>query len=187
MSELERTVEYLSRKLIEKKRLFILLLILVSLFYLFTAVPEVGSVLIASYLAALLLEPWILALEKRKISRFSAVLLIILCFALLFFAFIFFALPGIIEQILNLFDKLPTNVELLRAKVLDYSDLHENNFVKTSLSWLVDKVDISQIDSKYIDTVFSTISNALIGGYSAALTALNLFLFPFFQSGLCSF
>ncbi len=179
-SELERTVNYLSKQLKENKRLFILLIILISLIYLFTAVPEVGSVLIASYLAALLLEPWILALEKRQLSRFSAVLLIILCFALLFFSFIFFALPGIVEQILHLFDNLPTNIEFLRAKVLDYSELHKNDFVKTSLNWLVEKIDISKIDSKYIDTIFSTVNNALIGGYSAALTALNLFLFPFF-------
>jgi len=145
MSELEKTVNYLSKQLSEHKRFFLLLLIVVSLFYLFTAVPEVGSVLIASYLVALLLEPWILALEKRKISRFSAVLLIIFCFALLFFSFVFFALPGIIEQILNLFDNLPSSVELLRAKARDYSSLQENSFVKTGLNWLVEKVDISEM------------------------------------------
>ncbi len=182
MSELENTIKYLSKSFKKNNRLLLLATIVIAVIWLFNKVPEIGSVLIASYLIALIIEPWINKLERIKLSRTSALISILFFSVATFTGFMLLVLPNIAEQVLHLAEKLPSNLELLRTKALNYCKLDGNNntFIRQAVRWSLEKADFSNIDSNHFTTAFKTISNALMGGYSVALAALNFFLMPFF-------
>ena len=182
MSELEKTINYLAIEFKKNRRFLFLTFLVFAVCYLFKKVPEIGSVLVASYLFALLLEPWISKLERFKISRTSAVLFIILSSVAIILGFMFLVLPNIIEQIANLVDKLPDNLEMLRTRLLDSYRNSQNNssFLNRAISWSLEKARFETADTTYLTSAMSTLENALIGGYSVALTFINICLLPFF-------
>jgi len=182
MSELQKTVSYLRKSIFDNRVVIFWTCLAVFLLFIAAEVKEVTTLLIASYVIALVIDPLILRLERWKMRRgFAIIALGLVSFILVLFLLIA-GLPSLLVEFQELGAKLPSYLEL---------------FIKT-VSTKIEKVigieiphsvsEFPQVAKSYLEGFgaeqFSAIkaagSKTLLKGYSLVLTVVNLFLLPFF-------
>jgi len=148
---------------------------------LLSSMKEVTSLLMLSYLLAVLLEPLVKLLSRIKLSRSLAITAIMaggIFFSLLF---LFIILPPVIGQYSQLITDLPVYAERF-AKFLSttLTTLGFSNIPNLEGFVLWAKERSHGLRPEHLRHVTTGLMNILLEGYSLTLMMLNLTLLPFF-------
>ena len=150
--------------------LWVVFFILIGCFFwIISELREIVTLLVISFAIAYLIEPLLRKLEKLKIRR-SVGFFVILGLALIIISILIFTLlPVLQREILTLSENLPIYLEKLKNRaepiLLKLSDL--------------EIINIMPAVQEFAPRLFSTLTQALLSGYSITLTLINLALLPF--------
>lgn len=156
--------------------------LLLLLFFAVYQMRELGSILVLSYVIALIFDPMLTRLEKYGVRRtLSAVALMVLGAGLLVSCSLW-VFPKLVSEYDTLSEKLP---EYLRSAVASGSTEIE----KVTGVTLPESTDalgselqhrVQNLSGEQVREIWHAALNWLFHGYSMALTLLNLLLFPLF-------
>ena len=181
MSELEATVQYLSRCITTHRRTIFWLVSAALFIALLIAVKEVTTLVLAAYSIAILLDPLLRKLEKYNLSRAFSIVLIGFLLFVAFLLLVLLAIPPLLQQYHQLLIDLPRYIQTVIEKGSQLSQswlgVSWSGDAKTIVERakdLVSAVGIEQIKSSAL-----AVGQTVLRGYSFTLTLLNLFLLPF--------
>lgn len=149
--------------------------------WLLMELKEISSLLILSYLIALLMEPGVAKLARWRVPRPAGVLTLIIGFILGILIFLFVLIPPVVKQYSQLLEQLPLYVEKLAGFVR--STLSSTGLVEVpNLEDLVilAKESVRDLSPEQLKKFFNTLLGVLLEGYSVTLLIFNLTLLPFF-------
>jgi predicted PurR-regulated permease PerM len=180
-SELQKTIEYLGL-LKAQYQSEIRLLILGGVFFLFyVLVRELTTLVLASYLAALLFHPVLVKMNRAGISRGKGMLLVFSVFGVGILIMLWMLIPRLITESVELVKAVPNYAEgsFLKTKVF----FQENFNLEIPSSGPEVKAFFASItEGKSFDNlkpVLEPLGNTLFAGYNLTLSFINLLLFPF--------
>ena len=179
-SELEITFRYLvefSSTYIEEIKIGILVLFIYALSVI---APHIVSLFVVSYFVALICNPILNLLEKKRVSRPLGIIVI----ALVFLAFIFLLFGFLIPVIVSEYSGLIGEVPELSSRAYVSIKLALEKSLKIKLSFTQERIRefvatiVPNISSDNIKLVLYKLGSTLFAGYSASLSLLNAFILP---------
>ncbi len=141
------------------------------------------ALLVVGYAVAYVINPWLTNLQRRGISRTWGVLLIMLGIAVLLTVLALTALPTIVREYSRLSQNFSGYVETARTRVGPLLEgvqaIIPPDIINLSAINGEQLGSFSEIAGETIKRAFSTVSGALISGYSLTMWLANLLLLPF--------
>lgn len=182
MSEFEKTIAYLKETFFRNQVIIFWISLAAFLFYIASEVKEITTLLIASYVIALVLDPLIIRLEKYKVRRGFAVIALGVLSFLLFLFLLLAGLPSLIKEFEELGSQFPSYLKVAIEHVSLKIESYFGISIPSSVSDFPEAVKgyLSTIGSEQFTALRKAGSKTLLKGYSIALTLVNLFLLPFF-------
>ncbi len=116
-SGLEANVEYVKRRFYANRKAIFWCAFGLATFWLLLRVKEVTSLLVLSYVLALLLDPVVARMERKGMSRGLAIGALFALILIIILAFVALAVPAIITEYGNLVELLPDYIRVLAAKL----------------------------------------------------------------------
>jgi len=158
------------------------LFVLAAVFWVLVTLKEMVVLLVLGLSIAYVIEPIVLKIHKRGISRANSVLLVFLVFSIGILLLLLSVLPALFKEATLLIENLPQYIGLVREIVKDAPQflagyLPESVINKIRFESIAGY--IPSIDGAAIKAVLSGLWNALAQGYSVTLTIVNLALLPF--------
>jgi predicted PurR-regulated permease PerM len=180
-SELQKTIEYLGH-LREQYRAEIRLFLLFAVFFLFySLVRELTTLVLASYLVALLFDPVLRKMEKKGISRTKGVVLLYAVFTFVVLGILWMLVPRLAHESMELLRAVPGYAEGSVQKLKDF--VSENFNLEIPASPAEVKMMVASItEGKTFESMkplLDPLWRTLFAGYNVTLALINLFLFPF--------
>ena len=164
--------------------LWILTLIGIALLgYVMIELKEIVTLLLVGYSIAYCIDPILDKLEKRKISRTTGVVIILVVFTVAILLSIFSAIPVLIEDYDRLSKNFPEYLRLFQERATSIITSFQTKLPASmqksihinSLPDLWKKI----IEGGYSEKLLIASKDALLTGYSFTLTIINLLLLPF--------
>jgi predicted PurR-regulated permease PerM len=182
MGEFQATVEYLRDSLIKYRRTVFWVLSAAFLLVLLAAVKEVTTLVLAAYGIALLLDPIVSSLEKRRVSRSVSIICIFIILLAAVLALIIIAGPAIVQEYQDLIQFLPGYLRTVGEKIAGFLQAWLGISVAASVDKYTDdaKQYVSALGVDQVKTFALGIGQTVLKGYSIVLTLVNLCLLPFF-------
>ena len=182
MSELEKTVSYLSKQLKSHRVSLFWAIAFFCLLLLVIRVREVATLLFASYGISLLLDPIVCWFEKKKSSRTSAIFIIGSILAGAFLLLLVVAVPSLIHEYQQLIIHLPDYVHHLAERLTHIQKSWFALEKPVNFSALAGEAKeyIAALSVEQVKVFAQTGLSTMLKGYSFALAIVNLFLLPFF-------
>lgn len=178
-SELELTVEYLSKLRNKYHSQYGLVIILASIIFLYSLAPHIVSISIISYLIALLCNPAVSLFEKKipRTLAFCVIVLLFFGFLILIFGFL---VPMILSDYSDILNKIPDILHNwyigLQKKypslLLNKSNLTADRIRNTIATFA------PSISFENTINIFYRVWDTLFVGYSATLSIFNILLLP---------
>lgn len=147
---------------------------LTGLLWLVFELRELFVLLIVSYSIAYIVDPVVSAIQVRGVSRANAIFLFFTILFLAIIAVFSSAVGSITSEATSLINNLPVYVESARDRAIPLLGRLQAKFPGFNLEGLLQYVNGESV-RKLLTGLYST----LMGGYSIALTILNLALLPF--------
>ena len=150
--------------------------------WLMVQLKEIVMLLVVGYAIAFILDPVLDWCERRRIPRHIAVLLVFLLTAILLFLLFLTVIPTLIREIKLLTESFPEYINIVRNWS---SNLVSDLRAIVPARWSKQILDLSPssifpgFSSQTLNSIFSGLISALLGGYSITLTILNIALLPF--------
>lgn len=181
-SELEADVEFLKTSIFRNRKLLFWVLSLFLLGFLLLQVKEITTLLAASYGIALLLDPFVTGLERRRVPRSLSIIALILFLFALLFLLVLIAVPIIVDQYRDLILFLPEYLKAAGEKAAAMLQAWLHVKVPADLTDVTEQAKkyVSAFGTEHLQDLSRTVGDALLQGYSFVLTVINLFLLPFF-------
>ncbi|HMO18495.1 MAG TPA: AI-2E family transporter [Oligoflexia bacterium] len=180
-SELQKTLEYLG-VLRDEYRAEIRIFILLFIFYLFySLVREITTLVLASYLIALLLDPLLLKFEKWGFSRSTGMLIIFGALIVFISVVLWILIPPLAFQTRELILNFPGYVEGSFQKTKAFVESVFNFSVPATAGEVREYVS-SLIEGRPYESLkpmLQQLGKTLFAGYSLTLSLINLALLPF--------
>lgn len=187
-SGLESTIEYLKRRFHANRKAFFWAGALLVLAWVAFAVKEVTSLLLLSYVLALLLDPPISRLERKGISRSLSLFALYMTVFLLICAALAFVIPALLNEYSTLIEVLPDYIRAFVVKLQEsltrWPALQRK--LNPDEAWNAIREYSALVGPEHLKRVGSALGETLLSGYSITLTVLNLTLLPFFVYYLTS-
>jgi predicted PurR-regulated permease PerM len=180
-SELQKTFEYLG-VLKTRYQSEIRLMVLCGIFFLFyVLVRELTTLVLASYLAALLFDPLLVRMNRAGISRGKGMLLVLSIFGFGILMVLWTLIPRLIVESIELIKAVPSYAEGSFLKTKDFFKEHFNLVIPRSGSEV--KAFFAQVTEggsfDNLKPILEPLGKTLFAGYNLTLSFINLLLFPF--------
>ncbi|MDD2942869.1 MAG: AI-2E family transporter [bacterium] len=146
------------------------------------AIREITTLLLTAYAIAVLLDPLLLWLEKRRVSRSFAIIFFGLVLLLFFILLVIVAIPLIVSEYAHLISVLPAFLQIASERVGVFASKSLGISVGDALQQLNAEVKnhINALGVEQLKTVATTVLETVLKGYSLTLTIFNLTFLPFF-------
>lgn len=181
ISELQKTIEYVG-VLKSRYKSEIRLVILAGIFFLFySQVRELTTLVLASYLVALLLDPVLVQLERNGFGRTKGLILTYGMLALVVVLVLSILVPRLAYETVELLKVFPGYAEGTFQKLKDFIQVHLNITIPGSPEEVKNMV-ASITEGKSFESlghILDPLWKTLFAGYNFTLTLVNLCLFPF--------
>ncbi|MFN8392640.1 MAG: AI-2E family transporter [Bdellovibrionota bacterium] len=187
-SQVEATVEYLKRRSFANRKGIFWLCFCAGVLWILMQAKEVTSLLLLSYVLALLLDPLVTRLERFRLSRGLSIALIYFYVFVFIIALLTIAVPALLQEYNNFLEQLPNYLRTLAA----WAESFLSRWPKLAGSLNPDSIwteirDYSaMIDAEKVSKIAATVGATVLSGYSITLTLLDLTLLPFFVYYLTS-
>lgn len=172
----------LQRFILENRRGLSWLVVAAAIIWLFVAAKEVMTLLLFSYALAILIDPLVLRLQRRRFSRSTSVLIIGAALFGCVTLFLLIAIPVLIQEYNHLVSVLPQYLislsERLNRLLSDWFGITLP--MNLDELWSSLKEYAAAISGDQLRNLARTAGATLLSGYSITLTILNLTLLPFF-------
>jgi predicted PurR-regulated permease PerM len=186
-SELQKTIEYIRKLLIEGRDYFLVLCLLLGIYFLFNLAPQMFRLLLLSYGISMLLRPLVISVRRAGYKYFRippGVIAVAGCVTIItvvvsLFLWIF---PPLISNIASTLSTLNVSLperlvtQLEKVSLLVGFDLPK----REELLALLVSYGKKHLNQENLSAVFSGLLQTIFAGYSFGLTVLNLLLVPIF-------
>jgi len=181
VSELQLTFEYLY-SLKEKYKSEIRIFILLAIFVLsYVLVRELSTLVIVCYFISLLLDPFLVKLEKMGVARGKGLILLFSSLLIVLVTSLSILIPRLVVETIELIEAVPFYAEGSFKKVKDFLE-DDFKIVIPGSAEEVKHYFSSFTEGKSFNSlkpILEPLSKTLFAGYSATLTLINLMLLPF--------
>jgi predicted PurR-regulated permease PerM len=149
------------------------------------SLQEIATFLTIAYFLGYLVQPPLLWLERRKISRPVGCIFVSLGLGIMTFLVFFTVIPHLIEQTIRLTEHLPSSLAQAEITLKEWAS--KIPYLKTlPLEKMFERARITRFmqvtiaNPDFLKGLQGGVTQALLQGYSLTLTLLNLVLLPLF-------
>jgi predicted PurR-regulated permease PerM len=182
MTELPPQVAFLREQFVRYRDFIVAVVFFALVIWLMFAVREVTTLLLLSYVIAVLIDPVVKRLERWRLSRPSAIMLVGSGLIILLLVVLLLVIPPLLGQLSILISRLPGYIESLGARVNAEAQNHFGVTSQEALDafWVALRERVGGISGERVRELLATAGATLMTGYSITLTLVNVVLLPFF-------
>lgn len=182
VGHLERNIDYIVRSISERRKWLFWVAVIVFALWIAAAVREVTMLLLLAYTIALLIDPVVTSLERRRVSRSVSIIALCLLVIATIVALLGIAIPLILGEYGAFVAALPSYLEVLSLRFGGAVERWVGVGGREGVEQLIEKAksSLSMLGVEQLRQVSQAVGQTLLKGYSFTLTIFNLVLLPFF-------
>lgn len=186
-SELEKTLGYLRKLVVEGRDYFLVLCLVLGMYCLFSLAPQILRIVLLSYGISMLLRPLVISVRRAGYKYFRippGVIAVLGCVItiLILIALVLWIFPPLLTNMASTLSTLNVSLpERLVAHLEKFAALMGFQIPKKAelLAVLISNGK-KHLNQENLSTIFSGLLQTVFAGYSFGLTVLNLLLVPIF-------
>lgn len=173
---MHQLTEWFKRRFSDPEVVF-LALALIVLFAIIIVMGDMLAPFIASVIIAYLLEGLVGPLERRKVPRLIAVLLVYLSFLLFVILILFGLLPLLSQQVRQLFQQLPSIIAISQNALMRLPELYPDVISSAQVQEIIAviRTELAQFGQRVVSLSFSSVVGIITIVVYAVLMPLMLF------------